>query len=172
VPESEAVTLVRATPNDAPLLGNLLELYIHDLSAMFPVELGVDGRFGYENLPLYWQAPESRYAFLINRGGRVAGFALAARGVQPSSAPDALDVAEFFVLRAYRGAGVGRRAAFALWDGLPGHWVVRVLAANSAALEFWRKVVCEYTRDVFAERVLEGARGPWRVLTFTGGRDR
>lgn len=169
--ESEAVTLVRAASNDAPLLGNLLELYVHDLSAMFPVELGVDGRFGYAKLPLYWQAPASRYAFLIKRGARIAGFALATRGLQPSDAPQELDVAEFFVLRAHRGAGVGRRAAFALWDELPGHWAVRVLAANSA-LEFWRKVVREYTRDVFTERVLEDARGPWRALTFTASRDR
>ncbi|HET7131754.1 MAG TPA: hypothetical protein VFJ95_05875 [Gammaproteobacteria bacterium] len=34
--EADAVTLVRATRADAPLLGNLLELYVHDLSGLFP----------------------------------------------------------------------------------------------------------------------------------------
>lgn len=165
----ESVTLVRATASDAPLLANLLELYTHDLSAIFPVELGPDGRYGYDKLPLYWQAPASRYAFLIERGGRLAGFALAARGLQPCNAPDELDVAEFFVLRAHRGAGVGSRAAFALWDALPGRWVVRVLERNTAALEFWRTTVRRYTGGDFVERELEDLRGPWRVLAFAGG---
>jgi len=166
----EPVSLVRATQNDAPLLASLLELYTHDLSAIFAVELGADGRYGYDNLPLYWRQPASRYAFLIRRGARIAGFALATRGLQPGNAPDELDVAEFFVLRAHRGAGVGSTAAFALWDALPGRWCVRVLERNSAALAFWRKVVGRYTRDDFAERALEEPRGSWRVLTFAGGR--
>jgi hypothetical protein len=37
---SDAVTLERATPDMSPLLENLLELYIHDLSEIFAVELG------------------------------------------------------------------------------------------------------------------------------------
>jgi hypothetical protein len=51
---SEAVRLQRATPDMAPVLGNLLELYVHDLSEVFPIELGPEGRFGYDKLPLYW----------------------------------------------------------------------------------------------------------------------
>ena len=48
---SETVTLERATSETDPLLRNLLELYVHDMSEVFPVELGSDGRFGYEKLP-------------------------------------------------------------------------------------------------------------------------
>ena len=170
MPESEPVSLVRATSSDAPLLANLLELYTHDLSAIFPVELGADGRYGYDNLPLYWQTPASRYAFLIKRGVRIAGFALATRGLQPGCAADELDVAEFFVLRAHRGAGVGSAAAFALWDALPGAWFVRVLERNSAALEFWRNVVGRYTREAFVERPFADSRGAWRALAFEARR--
>ena len=48
------VTLDSATAADLPLLSNLLELYIHDLSFSFPdIEIGPDGRFGYSRLPLY-----------------------------------------------------------------------------------------------------------------------
>ena len=38
------VALEPATPSDAARLANLLELYIHDLSEVFPIELGTDGR--------------------------------------------------------------------------------------------------------------------------------
>ena len=62
VESPEAVSLDAATRSDALLLFNLLELYIHDLSDVFPhIELGPDGRFGYERLPLYWSEPERRH---------------------------------------------------------------------------------------------------------------
>ena len=36
------------------VLANLLELYAHDFSEFHDLELGMDGRFGYSHLPLYW----------------------------------------------------------------------------------------------------------------------
>lgn len=161
-----AVRLERATPDMAPLLENLLELYIHDLSEIFPVEPGPDGRFGYERLPLYWAEPDRRHAFLIRCGSRVAGFALATRGSPATDDPSDLDVAEFFVLRAHRRSGVGRRAAFLLWDGLPGRWVVRVSEANRAGLPFWEQTVRAYTGGAFGVSVAPGRPHPWRVFTF------
>src|SRR5690349_11183879 len=108
------VALDRATVAEAPLLANLLELYVHDVSDVFThVELGADGRFGYAKLPLYFSEPERRFPFLIRSGGRVAGFALATRGSPAAAEPgvhhvhDVHDVAEFFVLKRYRGARVG-----------------------------------------------------------------
>lgn len=166
MPVSEAVSLERATPDMAPLLRNLLELYVHDLSEIFPVELGPDGRFGYARLPLYWTEPAVRHAFLIKCGSRVAGFALATRGSPASDDPTDLDVAEFFVLRAYRRAGVGRQAAFALWDSLPGQWVVRVSEANRAGLPFWRDAIRSYTSGVFGESARPGSPAGWRIFTF------
>jgi predicted acetyltransferase len=166
VSASEAVSLARATPEMAPLLRNLLELYIHDLSEIFPVEIGPDGRFGYEKLPLYWAEPAVRHAFLIKCGLRVAGFALATRGSPATDDPTALDVAEFFVLRAHRRSGVGRQAAFLLWDSVPGQWVVRVSEANRAGLPFWGEVVHAYSGGDFTVTVKPGSPSAWRVFKF------
>lgn len=163
---SEAVSLERATPDMAPLLRNLLELYIHDLSEVFPVEIGPDGRFGYEKLPLYWAEPAVRHAFLIKCGLRVAGFALATRGSPATEDPADLDVAEFFVLRGYRRSGVGRQAAFELWDSLPGQWVVRVSEANRGGLPFWGEVVHAYTGGACTVSVKPGSPNAWRVFAF------
>src|SRR3954468_13353929 len=125
--EPHEVVLDVATPADATLLSNLLELYIHDLSAAFPnVELGADGRFGYGKLPLYWSEPERRFPFLIRCGARIAGFVLATRGSPASEDPDVFDGPEFFVMRRHRRSGVGRQAAFLLWNRLAGRWIVRV----------------------------------------------
>ena len=162
---SETVLEV-ATSSDARLLSNLLELYVHDLSDAFAIDIGADGRFGYDRLPLYWSEPERRFAFLIRHGGRIAGFALATRGSPVSDDPDVLDVAEFFVLRRYRRAGVGRRAACLLWNRLAGRWTVRVSEGNARGLAFWKSVVGEYTNGVVSESTRAGSPHGWRVFAF------
>ncbi len=161
-----AVSLAVATPADAVLLSNLLELYLHDLSESFPIQVGEDGRFGYEFLSLYWTEAGRRFAFLIRSGGRVAGFVLVTRGSPATGDPTDLDVAEFFVLRQYRRSGVGRQAAFLLWSRLAGRWVVRVSEGNHRALRFWPAVIREYTGGAFSETGRPGTPHPWRVFTF------
>ena len=90
------VVLDVAVARDAALLANLLELYLHDLSEAFPqIELGADGRFGYDKLELYWSEPERRFPFVIRYGTRVVGFVLATRGSPASDDPDVIDVAEY-----------------------------------------------------------------------------
>jgi predicted acetyltransferase len=161
------VALDAATSADATLLSNLLELYIHDLSAAFPsVELGPDGRYGYPPLALYWSEPERRFPFLIRCDARVAGFALAQRGSPASDDPDVFDVAEFFVLRRYRRSGVGRRAAVLLWNRLPGRWIVRVSEGNLGALPFWAGVIGEFTQGAATEFKRPGHPHAWRVFSF------
>jgi len=163
------VTLERASAADAALLANLLELYVHDLSAVFPsVELGPDGRFGYAKLPLYWSEPERRFAFVVRCDGKPAGFALATRGSPLTEDPETLDVAEFFVLRRYRRLGVGAEAAVLLFGALPGSWTVRVAEANSGALAFWTRVVAEFTQGTARESELPGPTA-WRVFSFATG---
>jgi predicted acetyltransferase len=164
--ETAAVQLVPAEERDAGLLGNLLELYIHDLSAAFDLDVGIDGRFGYAPLACYWREPDRRFPFLIRAEGKPAGFVLATRGSPASPDPAHLDVAEFFVLRRYRRCGVGRQAAIRLWEQLPGHWIVRVASRNAAALPFWARVIADYTRQLFnqEERDVSGKR--WTIFSL------
>jgi predicted acetyltransferase len=170
------VSLDVATAADYTLLSNLLELYIHDLSRAVPdIELGADGRFGYPRLPLYWSEPDRRFAFLIKCDGRVAGFVLVTRGSPDSPETEdenALDVAEFFVMRRYRRSGVGRRAAFLIWKHFPGRWTVRVSEGNRGALEFWSGVIGEFTGGAVSESQRPGTPNPWRVFSFESGPDR
>ena len=160
------VELEAATVADAALLANLLELYVHDLSAVFAIELGADGRFGYAKLPLYWSTPERHFAFFIEYAERVVGFVLVTRGSPVTDDPDVLDVAEFFVLRRYRRSGVGRLAALALWRRLPGAWIVRVSEGNREALPFWSRVIAEFTGGDFREFTREGTPHARRVFAF------
>ena len=169
-PPTRVVSLDRITASDSALLSNLLELYIHDMSEVFPhVQLGSDGRFGYPPLPLYWSEPESRFAFLMRCNGRIGGFVLVTRGSPVEPDPNVLDVAEFFVLRQYRRGGTGREAAFLLWHRLRGRWVVRVLEKNIGALAFWRDTIETFTGGRFDERRLSTGPNEWRVFSFGSG---
>jgi len=164
--QSEEVRIEPATPADAPLLSNLLELYVHDMSEFFSVDIGADGRFGYDKLPLYWSEPERRFPFLIRSGARAVGFALVTRGSPATDDPADLDVAEFFVLRRYRRSGVGRQGVRLLWRRMPGHWVVRVSEGNQQGLRFWESVIRHYTGGRFSEMERPGAPHAWRVFRF------
>jgi len=166
VVEPEEVSLDLAAPGDAVVLSNLLELYSHDLSDTFGLELGHDGRFGYQHLPMYWSEPERRFPFLIRSGTRVVGFAFATRGLSASLDMEAFDVAEFFVLRRYRRGSVGRRAAFLLWDRFAAGWTVRVSEANTTGHRFWTRVISEYSNGVFTETIRPGTPNTWRVFSF------
>lgn len=165
--DQDDVALRVATVHDASLLANLLELYIHDMSEVFPnVELGTDGRFGYEKLPLYWSEPDRRFPFLIKRAAGVVGFVLVTRGSPVTDDPDVFDIVEFFVLRGHRRSGIGRQTAFLLWDRLPGKWIVRVSKENLNALSFWSGIISEYTNGTATELRHPGFENAWRVFTF------
>jgi len=161
------VTLAQATHEDAERLGNLMQLYIHDLCAIFPqVELDANGRFAYPSLPEYLEGGSKRRAFLIHVGERLAGFVLAQRGSPFTDDPEVWDIAEFFVLRRYRGGGVGRDAAESLWRLLPGRWTVRAIAKNPDAVRFWRRVTATYTHGDAKEQARLASSQAWTVFSF------
>ena len=165
-----AVTLDPANEDDAPLLGELLELYAHELSSVFPgLVAGPDGRYGYPRLPLYWGEPERRFAFIIRADGAVAGFALATRGSPATEDPEVLDVAEFFVKREYRRLGVGECAARLLWRRLPGAWTVRVAQTNRGGLAFWGRVLAPVAPGNITVRVRTIGQMSWRIHAFDSG---
>jgi predicted acetyltransferase len=165
--EIPTLSLDAATAADASLLGNLLELYSHELSDVFPsVVLGPDGRFGYPALPLYWSEIERRFAYLIRVDGQVAGFVLATRGSPAAADPQVMDVAEFFVLRRYRRRGFGQGAVRLLWKRLPGRWTVRVAEGNSVGLAFWASLLAAQAHAGVTESVRQSGSMSWRVFTF------
>jgi len=59
------IEVIPAVPEHAPILANLLELYLHDFSEFRRLEIGDDGRFAYPPLALYWPDPD-RHPFLVN----------------------------------------------------------------------------------------------------------
>jgi predicted acetyltransferase len=159
------IELIPATPDQQPILANLLELYAYDFSEFHHLELGSDGRFGYRDLPLYWLDP-NRHAFLVTIEGLLAGLVLVKRGSERSGKQAAWDVAEFFVLRGYRRRGVGTEVAHQVWRRLPGWWEVRVMQSNRPAHHFWERAISTFKGEPAHSVLVEKGDECWHVFSF------
>ena len=163
------IEVISATLEQAPILANLLELYIHDFSEFLELAPGPDGRFGYDQAPLYWSDP-CRYPFLAWVDGELAGLVLIKSDSNRETAPaeDAAlwDIAEFFILRGYRRRGIGTQIAHEVWRRFPGNWQVRVMEINPSAIRFWERAIAEFTGQPTAFQNMEKDGKSWRVFSF------
>jgi len=157
--------VIPASPNQEPILDNLLQLYAHDFSEFHDVDLAPDGRFVYKNLPLYWREP-NRHPLLLRWEGKLAGFVFVKKGSEISGKKFVWDMAEFFVLRAYRRHGLGTAAAHQVWRRFPGPWEVRVMESNVAAHQFWARAVETFAGSSFGSVSVERGGERWHVFSF------
>jgi predicted acetyltransferase len=139
-----------------------------------PREPGADGRFETEASFVPRVAPPLELLW-IKRDGRTAGFVFLRPASFLDGDPAVSDVAQFFVLRGHRGAGVGHAAALLAFARRPGRWEVREAAANTPAQRFWRRVIAGVTGGSYTERAWEkgGAGGvvqSFSVLSSTSSR--
>lgn len=164
------VRLMDAAYEDKTVIRNLMQCYLHDMSAFGGFGPNQHGIFEYRFLDLYWTADgiaEGRAPFLIWIGDDLGGFALKHHWSVVDGAPVVNTVAEFFVLGMWRRRGVGRAAATALFDRFPGRWEVRELRANLPAQRFWRSVIDGYAAGAYHEIDLQNAAWDGPVQVFT-----
>ena len=150
-----------------PILRNLYQLYIHDMSEWLGIEAAGDGQFVFDTGPI-WQSDCAVY--LARFAGALAGFGVVSSAKPWLGREAARDVKDLFVLRRHRRHGVGRALARHLWSERPGEWLVRVLAANSPAVPFWRGAVRDFRGDAFEESAVESRGRAWIHLRFDSSR--
>jgi predicted acetyltransferase len=149
---------------DAPIeqkhvLRQLMQLYLYDFSEIVGDYVSESGEFPYRWLDNYW-TESGRIPFLVYSDGHIAGFALVRTITMASRGTETKSISEFFIMRKYRRIGLGRKAAFHVFDRCRGTWEARQTQENLAAQAFWKVVICEYTAGDFEEMVVED--GEWR----------
>lgn len=160
-----SVALLEARPEDEPVLRELLNLYLYDLSDLAgTADLGEHGRYEYRWLDHYW-TEHDRHAFLVRVGGALAGFSLVNARTHTGAQ---WGIAELFVVRRHRRRGVGTAAAHATFARLPGTWEVWTDRDNLRAHAFWRSAVAAFTAGAF-EEIPEGHGGGPTFLFTCGG---
>jgi predicted acetyltransferase len=143
------IQVISANHQQLPLMHRLARLYRYDLSefADWPVPAG--GDYVYQGLEDYWL--DGYEPLLIFVESQPAGFVILAQGEKADAAD--YECVEFFVMRKFRGQGVGKHVALQLFNQYRGQWVIKQLVANKPAIAFWNKTVSGYTNNIFDSSV-------------------
>jgi len=117
----------------------------------------------YKYLDSYWEK-SNRFPYFIKADDEIAGFALVNEHTLLESG--AKNLSEFYIKPEYRGFGIGRKAAFLVWDLFPGKWEGRQIRENPKAHTFWLKVKGEYTNNNFNEVEMDNDKWNGWIQTF------
>lgn len=161
------LSVSRAQAEDRAVVGNLLQLYLHDSSEYQDgAGIGADGLFAYPHFDSYWCGDPARSVHILRVEGALAGFAFV-NDWSPSGQGVDHGLAEFFVLRAHRRSGVGWEAASRLFEALPGVWEVAVSGPNVPAVNFWRTALRADPISDLKESAGDGTRWTGTIFRFS-----
>ena len=165
------VTLHKASKKDKDKIQNLGRFYVYEMSrycGFLPTwETPSNGLFECIDLSSYCDEPD-RYAFLIKVEDELAGFVLINK---VGSTPDVdWNIGEFFLVSKFQGKGIGRYVAEQIFNQFPGIWETSQIPENTAAIDFWDKVVSRYSHGQFEKTlktVPKPKPHPMIILKFT-----
>jgi predicted acetyltransferase len=140
------VGLVPVDRSHRAVLGNLGQLYRHDLSEAYGHLPNPDGTFNNRRLDLFLaEAGPAQRAWLITAARSLCGFVMTA----PAS-NGGTSISDFFIVRALRRCGVGREAARQVIAMIPGQWSIGFQSYNPGAQRFWSQVASDAAGDNWA----------------------
>lgn len=139
------VALHPVTPDTRPIVERLWQLYSHDMSEYRGTMPNADGTFPLDRLASFFGDPDRR-AYLVYGMSRPVGLAFV-RGL----AEEPRVVGEFFVVRAARRQGIGRKTALELLRLHSGRWEIPFQEENPGAARFWRAVASDVAGNAWHE---------------------
>ncbi len=162
------VNVQLSTVDDKYIINNIYPLYLHDLSEIWGNK---PNRYGiYEDndtmtlseqhkvFDIWWEKPSVLFPFLITVDGLPAGLAFVATPPYIPCPPNInYYLNEFFLLRPFRGIGVGEEAARQVFEHFTGNWELQTgsMERNRKAQMFWRKILASYTDGKYSESHVE-----------------
>ncbi|MCL2564598.1 MAG: GNAT family N-acetyltransferase [Defluviitaleaceae bacterium] len=139
---------LRLVPLDErEILLNLLEKYEYEFSQYNNRDVNKLGLYAYPYLDYYW-IEKNRWAYFIEVDGKLAGFVMVHTHPYKDTETD-FNLAEFFVMYAYRRSGIGKEAFFKTLDIHKGQWQLAYIPKNEPSAHFWHKAVDEYTKGEY-----------------------
>ncbi|MCU9613222.1 GNAT family N-acetyltransferase [Caldibacillus lycopersici] len=166
------VTLAPIPYEDKSILFQLIQLYRYDSSEFDGHALTAHGLYSYKYLDHQW-TESYRRPLLVKVDGEIAGFALLILDVpkqytKRSTAEQTNVVSDFFIMRKFRGRGVGKKVAFQLFEQFQGIWEIKQTEGNVAAQIFWEKVISQYPNgEIVEEKLLNNDHWKGKVVVFS-----
>lgn len=146
------VTFVPAQWEDYPTIQNMGRFYVYDMSEFMGDEAGwqmpENGLYECIDFKKYWQV-EDAFPFLIRYNGELAGFVI----VDKKGSDNTIDfnMAQFYIVRKFKGKGLGNYVACHCFATFKGLWEVMVMPHNTGAYQFWKKIITAYTNNTAVE---------------------
>jgi predicted acetyltransferase len=149
--------LIKASEEHKIVIQNLMQYYIYDFSEYLKYDVQDNGLFApYYDLMSYWDGDNNKFPYVIKKNDKYVGFVLVK--LINSSERNYFSIAEFFILKKYRREGIGKAVAIQVFNLHKGSWEVYQKDSNKPAQIFWNKVISEYTKGHFKERIEDGKR--------------
>lgn len=146
--------LIKASYQYKEIIQNLMQFYMYDFSEFVELDVEAGGLFeAYKNLDSYW-TDEKRFPYIIQKDKKHIGFVLV-RFIETDKR-NYFSIAEFFVMKKYRGKGIGKSVVHQIFNLHKGTWEVFQKESNKPALLFWNKVINDYTKGNFTGRFEDG----------------
>ncbi len=140
--------IFEASKEDKQIIQNLARFYIYDLSEFQGRKCPDNGLFEDEDYTRYW-TKAGHFPFLVKCQNELAGFVFVEEG---GSSPDIdFHMAEFFIVRKFRGKGVARIVAKEIFQRFSGNWEVMAISHNYLAIKFWENTISEYVQGRFTK---------------------
>ncbi len=159
------ITIERAPIEAKPVLWRLLQTYLHDLSEFDGSDPDDAGEYRYDYFNNYWDVDlyphEPREPYFIRVDGKLAGFAMIRYMVNGK-----WQMAEFCVLRKWRGQGVALEAATRVLRYHPGPWDMTIHPKNERAKAFWVKAIEAVAVGEWQEK---GGLFVWHIFEVAAG---
>ncbi|GAB1641384.1 hypothetical protein KRMM14A1259_18070 [Krasilnikovia sp. MM14-A1259] len=168
-PASRPVALAALNRSHRAVLGNLGQLYRHDLSETYGHLPNDDGTFNDRQTDRFVAGVDPKHhTWLITVAGRTAGFVM----TLPAENGGTL-LGPFFVVRALRRTGVGREAAAQVIAMFPGRWSIPFQRYNPGVERFWCRVATDVAGDQWDmhDGPVPENRPPDTWITFTTAPD-
>jgi len=147
--------LIKASSEYKGVFKNLIQFYYYDFSEYLKYDTGTDGLFPlYPNLGDYWKNENDKFPYIIKKEANYVGFVLVKR-INPGE-QNHFSIGEFFILRKYRREGIGKAVAIEVFNLHKGKWQGYQKESNNPAQLFWNKIINEYTKGQFRERLENG----------------
>lgn len=135
---------------------NLWQFLGYDFSAMNQMPLRSNGTYALPKDIEAYYSDERYISYLVSVEGELAGFAV----IKRLDGENNFYFRHFFVMRKFRGLGIGASAACSIFDEHRGSWQVSQFDYNVSATAFWRKVLALYTKNEFIDERRPDDKGP------------
>jgi len=162
--ELNEIKFIAASIEDYPVIQNMASYYSYDMSEYMGWAQQNDGMQSVGmDYKKYWVA-ENTFPFIIKIQDELVGFVIVDNNVSDLS--NNFNIAQFFILRKFKGKGIGRYVAFQCFDKFFGKWEVFVMPGNEGAYRFWRKIINDYTQHHFNEYTRTVGKSVRNILEF------